>query len=168
MNAKQIPAAECDNVPESSWPLAVAPVLDKVEEELRAGRTKQALETLQRANMTSPWMANALGVCHLREGQTQAAVDTFRRLTVEGLNLRKDAPIVFKVNFATALLLSGNMAGCFSTLEEIRGVEHPAVERLRAALATWKQNLTLWERINWYMGSEPGRPVVIDPPGDLR
>ena len=61
------------------WPSEIAPILMKIEGELQAGRVKQALEILRRADISSPWMANALGVCQLRQGQAQVAVGTFRR-----------------------------------------------------------------------------------------
>lgn len=172
MNVTQTQAAKADQSfesmsSESPWPPAVAQALANAEVELQAGRTKQAHEILRRADVASPWVVNALGVCQLRQGQAQAAVDTFRRLAVgDHLRLRSDAPI--KVNFATALLLSGNIAGCFSTLDEIGPERHPAIERLRAALTRWKQNMSFWERINWYLGSEPNRAVILDLPGDLR
>lgn len=154
---------------DASWPEAIAPALAKVDEELQAGRAKQALEILRRTDTTSPWVANALGVCQLRLGQAQAAVDTLRKLAVaDHLNLRSDAPVVFKANFATALLLSGNLAGGVRTLKEIGADRHPAVERLQAALSQWQNSLSFWERFNWWLGGEPSRPVALDSPGDLR
>lgn len=154
---------------EASWPEAIAAALARVEQELQAGRAKQALEILRRTDVSSPWMANALGVCQMRLGQTQAAVETLRKLAVaDHLSFRADTPVVFKANFATALLLSANLAGGVRMLKEIGAVRHPAVERLQAALTQWRNSLSFWERINWWLGGEPSRPVALDSPGDLR
>jgi hypothetical protein len=109
-------------------------------------------------------------VCQLRLGNARAALDTFRGLVLGagGILLRKDDPAVLKTNYAVALLLTGNMGGCQSVLEEVKEEEHPAVGKLKAALRRWSQSLTLMERINWYMGGQPDRPVMLDfPPGDL-
>lgn len=61
--------------------------------------------------------------------------------------LKPDAPLVFKTNFATALLASNNMAGCLSVLHEIKNEEDPTVKRLRAAIAQWKQGLSFWQKL---------------------
>lgn len=167
--AQAVDTVQLDKITDASWPEAVAPTLAKVEAELQAGRVKQALELLRRADAASPWVANALGVCQMRLGEAQSAVVTLRKMAVaDHLSSRADAPVVFKANFAAALLLSGNLAGGVSMFKEIEQECHPAIARLRSALAQWKESLSFWERINWYLGGEPSRPVVLDLPGDLR
>src|SRR5262249_577514 len=75
---------------------------------------------------------------------------------------------VFKTNYATALLLSGNIAGGLRALDEVRDEQCPAVGRLREAVRRWERNLTFWQRVNWWLGGEPDRPLTLDfPPGDL-
>ena len=56
-------------------PPEVAAVLAKVEQQLQEGEVKRALETIGRARISSPWLANAAGVCQLRLGNPQVAVD---------------------------------------------------------------------------------------------
>ena len=99
-----------------------------------------------------------------------AAVDMFRGLVLAagGLSLRDDVPVVFKANYAAALFASGNVAGGRGVLAEMRGEEHPAVEKLRAAARRWAAGLTLWQKVSWFLGGQPDRPFVLDgPPGDL-
>ena len=110
-------------------------VLNQVERLLRAGQPKQALDLLARSKDHSPWSTNATGVCLLRLGQADRAVELFRNLVLSGgLFLRPDVPTAWKVNFATALLMADNLAGCVRLLAEIQEEDHPGVQRLRAAL----------------------------------
>ena len=120
--------------------------------------------------MNSAWATNALGVCQLRLGNAKVAVDVFRGLALAagGILLRNDVPAVFKTNYATALLAADNMGGCLSVLAEVREEEHLAIGKLRVAIQRWKESLTLWQKINWYLGGQPDRPVALDfPLGDL-
>jgi len=165
-SAGQVPQKGDGTVPK---PSQIADMLIKAEELLRAGEPMKALDLIGRTKIRSPWVTNALGVCQLRLGNTKDAVDVFRGLVLGagGILLREDVPAVFKTNFAVALLEAGNVAGCLSALADVRE-EHPAVGKLKAAIQRWKESLTLWERINWYMGGQPDRPVALDfPPGDL-
>jgi hypothetical protein len=151
-------------------PAEVADVLAKVERQLQEGEVIRALEAIGRARISSPWLANAAGVCQLRLGNTQTAVDQFRALVLAsgGLILREDVPTAFKTNYATALLASGNLSGGIRVLEEIRDEDNPLVERLRSAIHDWKKSLTMWQTVTWYLGGEPPRPLVLDfPLGDL-
>ena len=75
---------------------------------------------------------------------------------------RKVIPPVFKTNFATALLAENNLPGCLGVLQELRDGRHPAVQKLWAAIARWKGGLTLWQKVNWYLGGQPDRPVALD------
>jgi hypothetical protein len=151
-------------------PPEIVDLLGKVDRLLQEGQPEKALELIVRAKVNSPWATNAQGVCQLRLGNARVAVDVFRGLVLAagGVLLRTDVPAVFKTNYATALLAADNMAGYLSVLAELREEEHPAIEKLRAAIRRWKESLTLWQRITWYMGGQPNRPLVLDfPLGDL-
>jgi hypothetical protein len=151
-------------------PPEVVDLLGKVDKLLREGQPKRALEIISRAKINSPWVTNAAGVCQLRLGNAKVAVDVFRGLVLAsgGLILRQDIPAAFKTNYATALLAMDNLAGCLGVLAEVRDEDHPGAQRLRAAVQRWKQDLTLWQKIQWYTGGQPARPVTLDfPPGDL-
>ena len=144
-------------------------LLKQVEMLHEKGEAKQALECVLHAKLESAWVTNALGVCLLRLGKIKEAVEVFRGLVLKnvGNQLRLDVPVVFKTNFAVALLMDNNLSGCLSALAEIKEV-HPAVEKLTQAIERWRKNLNLWQRFNWYMGAQPNQPVVlVFPPGDL-
>src|SRR5438105_2031822 len=59
-------------------------LFDQVERLLQAGQPKQALDLLARAEVHSPWSTNATGVCLLRLGQADRAVELFRNLVLSG------------------------------------------------------------------------------------
>jgi hypothetical protein len=154
----------------SPWPQEIAELLTRVAGLLREGQPGQALQAIARARTGSPWVTNAIGVCQLRLGNARVAVDVFRGLVLAGggLLLRRDVPPVFKINYATALLLADNLEGCQNVLAEVAEGEHPAVQSLRTAIRRWKAALTLWEKVRWYLGGQVNRPVTLDgPPGDL-
>jgi hypothetical protein len=144
-------------------------VLNQVETLLRAGQPRQALDLLARGKDHSPWSANATGVCLLRLGRADRAVELYRTLVLsEGLFLRPDVPTAWKVNFATALLMADNLPGCVRVLAEMQEEHHPGVQRLRAALDRWHKGLAAWEKVRWFLGGQPARPVELDfPPGEL-
>jgi hypothetical protein len=144
-------------------------VLDQVEKLLQAGQPKQALDLLARSKVHLPWSTNATGVCLLRLGQADRAVELFRNLVLSGsLFLRPDVPTAWKVNFATALLMADNLAGCVRLLAEIEEEDHPGVQRLRAALQSWHNRLSVWEKVRWFLGEQPARRVELDfLPGEL-
>src|SRR5262249_51595959 len=151
-------------------PPAVVDLLGEVSKLLGEGQTERALDVAARARVPSAWVTNALGVCRLRLRNPRLAVDLFRGLVLGGgVVPRQDVPAVFKTNYATALLLSGNIAGGLRALDEVRDEQCPAVGRLREAVRRWERNLTFWQRVNWWLGGEPDRLLTLDfPPGDLQ
>lgn len=144
-------------------------LLNKVEVLLREEQTQKALDLIRRSRVSSDWVTNAVGVCLLRLGQVQPAVDVLRGLVLAvGVHLKPDAPAVFKTNFATALLLADNVSGCLSALADVNDEQNPTVQRLRAAVRGWKEGLTFWQKVQWYMGGHPARKVELAfTPGDL-
>jgi hypothetical protein len=155
---------------EAAKPAEVANLLATVGKLLDEGQARKALETLARSQLQSPWVTNGQGVCHLRLGNAKVAIDAFRGLVLAptGLNLRRDVPPIFIINYAAALLATGNVAGCQSSLAEVRGQQHPSIDRLQGAIARWQQGLSFWQKLNWWMGGEPDHGVQVDfPLGDL-
>lgn len=154
------------SIPDARSPELVK-LLDKVKELLDADKLQDAFKLLSRED--SEWVRNARAVCFLRLGDPRGAVETLRGLVVAGhLSLKPDTPLVFKTNFATALLLGGNISGGEGILNDIRNEENPSVQRLRAAIRQWKAGMTFWQRLSWHMGGEPSRPFTVDfPPGEL-
>lgn len=145
---------------------ALAQVRKLVDED----NAREALDVIAKFGANSAEMRNAYGVCLMRAGDLDKAIETYRGLCVgEGVNLRSDAPPVHLTNFATALLLKGNLTGCLDILHHLQGSPHPAAARLQAAIDRWRQSLTWWQRLGLSTGAyEPRKPVDLGfPPGDF-
>jgi hypothetical protein len=161
---------EADAPSDRPWPADIAEVLCRAGQMLEEEGPRKAFELLAKSREASPWLTNARGVCLLRMGETQRALELFRGLAMaaSGHGLNNDAPTQFKTNYATAQLLAGNMTGCIVALGQARDEGHPAVQNLRAALRSWRQGLSFWEKVCSALGADIGRPVELDfPPGDL-
>ena len=144
--------------------------LERIQALLDAGRAEHALNLINAKGAGSPAMENARAVCLLRMQEPGHAVQTLRGINLmrESVCTRRDVPVQFKTNFATALLLSGNVSGCLSVLSEIEDDSHPRVGQLRAAIHRWEASLSFWQRLLWRLGAEPSCPVTIDfLPGEL-
>jgi hypothetical protein len=156
-NRNTTPSKSPGEVTEANTPTPeVASVLAKVKQLLDEQAPDKALDVITRSRLSSPWITNATGVCAMRIGNVKSAAGVFQGMIGHlGVMLKPDAPLVFKTNFATALLASNNMAGCLSVLHEIGQEDNPTVKRLRSAIQQWKQNLSLWQKFKWYTGDIP-------------
>ena len=106
----------------------------------------------------------------MRLGRFAAAVDLYRALLVEDdtVFLNLDRPTHFITNYATALLLEQNVAGCLSTLEELKQEENPMVRVLRGAIRQWRRELGWWGRLLLALSGVVRKPVSLDfPPGQV-
>ncbi len=145
------------------WPQDIASVLKNVARLLDEGSNDAALDLVHRTKSKSPWLSNAAGVCHMRLGNYQLAVDTFRRMLLSGgVVLKQDTPDIFKVNFATALLLNKNYSGYSSVTCEIKNQALPELLELRRSFASWSASLPIWQRFIWSLGIDPKKPFVLD------
>jgi hypothetical protein len=145
-------------------------LLDQARHLLELGKPKEAFDLINAKGSGAPAMKNARGVCLMRMQQPALAVRTFRSVVLDhnGLSLRADVPTVYKTNFATALLLEGNVSGCQSVLDEIRDEDDPGVQKLRAVIRKWVAELSFLQKLAWKAGSQPVRAASIDfLPGDL-
>lgn len=147
-----------------------ASLLETVRELLEQGDHRQAAAVSREPSLTSAVMRNAHGVAMLRNGQYAAAVEWYRAFCLNegGVMVREGLPPVYAVNYATALMLTGNLAGAERLLREVGG-NHPAADRLRKAIADWKRTLSGWEWF-WYTlyGVVPDRGITLSyPPGEL-
>jgi hypothetical protein len=136
---------------------------------LDAGRAEDAFNLLKPAT-SDPILKNARGVCLMRMGQPALAVRVYREICLSpgGISLRPEVPVVFKTNFATALMLDGNIAGGVSTLSEIGDPELPQVQALRQKVRHWVSQLSLWQRLMWWLGGSPKHPIDLGSnPGEL-
>ncbi len=115
-------------------------------------------------------MKNAQAVCLMRTGHADEAVRIYRTLVLDntGLFMRENLPVVYKTNYAFALLLSGHIGGGIAISKELANVDHPSVHKLRAAIEAWKAKLSVLQKVGLALGLEPKRPLELDfAPGDL-
>tara|TARA_R110002167_G_C12678096_1_gene651259 strand:- start:671 stop:1207 length:537 start_codon:yes stop_codon:yes gene_type:complete len=145
-------------------------LLNRVDQLLQANAPDQALKLISNSKIKTPWLKNATAVCQLRLGNPQVAIEIYRSLLVNGgIFLRADAPVVFKVNFAVALLLDKNLPGFYNALFDVKEEEHPSIPKLKAAVKSWRQQLTLWQKLQLICGNHPHAPLELGfAPGDLR
>ncbi|MCL4200949.1 MAG: hypothetical protein KJ000_00540 [Pirellulaceae bacterium] len=133
---------------------------------------QKAVDLLNAKGLRESSHQNLKGVCLMRLGLYDDAVRLFRSLVMVpgSTQIRHDAPALHKINFATSLLLSGCASGCTEVLTEIHQDQDPYVRQVRAAIDKWVSQMTILQKLNWWMGRiEPAnRPVKIDfEPGDL-
>ncbi|HNQ23192.1 MAG TPA: hypothetical protein PKK06_08875 [Phycisphaerae bacterium] len=146
-------------------------MLNQVRALLDAGQAREALELVERVRAPSAPLRNARGVCLMRLGEFDKAVEAYREFMLldGGVCMRSDLPPVCKTNFATALLLTGNLPGCLATLSEVEDQQDAQVMKIRAALADWKRRLSWWRRLLYAVDALPAtqRVTLPFPPGDV-
>ncbi len=130
----------------------------------------EAFELLREVRDDSTAVQNARAVCLMRLGRAGEAARIlsgllFRPGTVAA---RPDAPRKLKLNYATCMLLTGNVAGALAMLDQVEG-ESPSADRLRAAIRAWRKGRPIWSRLAMGLGILPyDTPVPLDfPPGEL-
>lgn len=145
--------------------------LTQVRALLEQGKVAEARNLLMRVPSRSPAQQNALGVCLMRMGESTKAIELYRNmvLTEGGVCFRSDAPPVTMLNFATALLLSGNIYGSLAMLEEAKSVNGHGAARIRDAIKAWKRSLSPLRRLQLVLTGPPrdARVTLGFPPGEL-
>jgi len=153
-------------------PEKLSDLLKLIQKLLDAGKPHDAIELIRHSGVGGPELINAHGVALLRAGELAKAIELYRGLCVSagGVSLKSEVPTLYKVNYATALLLTGNTAGCLAVLKELGDRPPTGAVRLRSAIVRWKQSLT-WVQRTWFAltGDAPrDKPIVFDdPPGEL-
>ncbi len=116
-----------------------------------------------------PQVRNALGVCLMRMGSVDKAVDVFRSFVLmPGTVLeRREVSNASKRNFATALLMKGFPSGALSVLADIHDPDHPMAVRLYSAIKQWEKSLSWFRWLDWKLNRvEPGKcqvPLDFEP-----
>ncbi|UUO07307.1 hypothetical protein M4951_03120 [Blastopirellula sp. J2-11] len=145
----------------------------QVADLLKQGRADKALHLLRPSKRNhDARLINARGVCQMRLGLIDQAVSTYRTLVLGPVGMflavRKALPDAFKTNLATALLLKGEVSAGEDVLDEIENQDYPTVGDLRKVIAVWRQELSLWEKIEDQLGVTPYHPVTLPfKPGEL-
>ena len=145
-----------------------ADTVDRVAQLIHDGQLTEALSLMQ--GQSSPWIDNARGVCMLRLGRLEEAAKLFAKLTFRAgsVSLTTNAPVVHLTNYATAMMMAGNMDAALTVLNQIPDQQHSAVVKIQAAAAAWRRKLGLLGRIRCAVGLHPSTPATFqDPPGDL-
>ena len=143
---------------------AWAAAANKAVKLANVGRYEDALQILAAASSSAPEIKNAKAVCLMRLGQHTAAAQILRSLVMlPGCTwMKPELPVIYRTNFATALLLSNLPAGVQETLFEIKEKDHPSVLRLHDAMQTWQKGLSWWQWLNWKLGVAPEVPISIE------
>ncbi|WP_164101367.1 tetratricopeptide repeat protein [Candidatus Laterigemmans baculatus] len=133
-------------------PANLSPSLRRAVQLAESGQYHAALQLL-RPQGRSPETLNAIGVCLMRMGNLQEAVPLYHAMVMKpGCTwMRPEVPTLYKINFATALLLKGSPAGCLAILKEINAPRDPRIQQLRGALRKWEASLSFWRRWDWYL-----------------
>ncbi len=145
--------------------------LDRVRDLLNQNRAEEAADSVVRFGLGNIELINAYGVCLIRAGHVDKALETYRNLCLDsnGVTLKANVPSVPVANFATALLLKGNVRGCLETLAHVRDGADPPITRVREAVERWKRSLGVLQRAKVAMfGEVPAGSVSLGfPPGEL-
>lgn len=137
--------------------------ISKAAELADAGEVEKAFKLLLALNNPTDAVYNARGVCLMRLGRLDEALRVFRAFVLQSgcVWMRPDLAVIHRVNYATALLLSGLTSGATAILSEVHQEDHPAVVRLRGALDGWVRNLSWWQWLNWKTGVAAAVPVSL-------
>jgi hypothetical protein len=151
----------------TAWPADVADLLTRVDTLLREDCPWEALALLPATD--TPWVRNARGVCLLRLGRPGEAIEVLRDLVFGpgGLAVQPDADPVFQANYATALLLDGNIEGFWGILGGIRDRGHPGVAKVDEAVRRWKAGMSFGQRVASALGLGGPRFAIRFPSGHL-
>lgn len=140
-------------------------LLESIRRLLSEGRPTDALRKISAELAKIPEFKHAQCVCLMHLGQFDNAVQGLRKICVTPqLSLRGDVPVHFHLTFAKALLLTGNVGGFQSALREIGDIDHPELEKLRAAMGLWEKSLPLAKRLLWRVGLSSLRPSMSELP----
>lgn len=110
-----------------------------------------------------PQTRNAQAVCLMRAGRVDAAVDVYRSfILIHGSLLeRNDVSVVYKRNFATALLLKGLPSGALAVLKAAGEPDHPVAIQIRAAIKRWEKSLSWFKRMDWKFNAIEPRNCTV-------
>ena len=148
-----------------------ASVMNRILAEAASDRCDRALALADSQAEQDPQIANARGVCLLRLGRAREAVALYRSLlfTPGCTVLKSDRPAYLKLNYATALLLSGQPDACLDALQDV-DARSTVARRLRDAIQRWETTLSFSQKLDWWINRvAPSRsPLPIDfTPGEF-
>jgi tetratricopeptide (TPR) repeat protein len=140
-----------------------------VRQLLEAGQTENAIYFIEKTGLQSPDLRNALGVCLLRLGKVEKALNILQELVFQKfLSIPKGTPALYQANYATVLLLKNYNQMAIEIINGLPAAEHPYIAQLQASVARWKKQLTAFNKFRCLLGLYPDTPVTLSvQPGDL-
>jgi hypothetical protein len=136
---------------------------------LGKGNIEGAVGIVSRIRKVDARARNLEAVCRLRLGKPDEALDLLRPLLFphDGFTPDESIPAAWIVNFATGLLLRGDVRASIEALHWVKDPRNPGANRLRAAIDDWRRSLTLRQRFVWWLGGS-ARPIRLSfEPGEL-
>ncbi len=127
---------------------------------------KDALEILNHSADKSLMFQNARAVCFMRENLLKEALDLLRSMVFHNNALTADLqiPEVIRLNLAEAMLISGNIAGAVTLMNEC-GERTVQKEKLLQSVENWKKELPFWKKIDIFFGVLPyDTPISVKIP----
>lgn len=139
----------------------------RIRELLDKDRLQEALDLINRQRQETPEAQNARAVCLLRLGRVEEAASILRNIAFRDLIcMPDDAPLLFQLNFATAMLMANFKDAAFTVMDRLQSEKDPQAVELREAIARWKKNIGPLGRFCCRLGFYPKKPVKLDfPPG---
>ena len=136
--------------------------LARVRACLAESRPLDALRLLEQSGSRSPETLSAMGVCEMRLGRVESAIERFRAMLFVngGVGLLPDANPRTVVNFATALLLVGNVAGCVCALDDLAGRGGDDARRIREVIDQWRASLPFARRLGISLSGWPSNAPI--------
>ncbi len=137
----------------------LASLQDKIEyirELLSLDQTEKALMFIEKHGSQSQEMKNALGVCLMRAGHVEQAVNVLRDLVFQNfICIPSDTPPLYQANYATALLLKNYNQMAIEIIKKLPIDSHPYVAQLHRAIRQWQKNLPLLHQLRCLLGLYP-------------
>ena len=146
-----------------------AAVIDHVRELLAQGRPQDALKFIDHLGRKDREMENARGVCLMRLGKAEEAVSVLRDVAFGGnVCMPADTPAVYRLNFATAMLLVNLKGAAMPILSSLGDRDCPEAAKVKDAIRRWFRSLNFFQRCCCRIGFYPRNAVNIDfPPGEV-
>ncbi len=144
-------------------PVGGGAVFQKMLRLIEANDFASAIDLL-RGGGHSAAIRNALGVCLIRSGRAKDAIPAYRNLVLApgGTWERAEVPDSYKRNFAVALLMVGQPAGCLEVLRSTSDPNHAKCAEIRNAIKEWEQSLSFLRRWDWKLGQVVPPNCVIE------
>ncbi len=140
-----------------------------IQKLLASNEIEKALHYIDRKGSPTPELRNALGVCLMRLGESEKAVNILRELVFQKyLSIPRETPPLFQANYATALLMKCYNQMAIEIIETLSPSDHPYIALLHDAVAQWRNTLPLHRRFLSKLGLHPNTRIVLNfPPGQI-